>query len=110
MDVRLEQSQNVPSLILVIPLGKLTEDNLSQSRKALSSIVVTVLGIVMDVSCEQCSKAFPPILVIPSGRVTEERFKQSRKAQFPTLVTPLAMITVVIGELFEYHGALFWLE
>ena len=50
--------------------GSATEARLVQRKKALSSIEVTELGIVMDVRVSQFAKALVPITVIELGMFT----------------------------------------
>ena len=53
-----------------------TEVNLEQSSKALSPMLVTLLGMVMEVREEQPSKACPPMLVTLLPIVTEVKEEQ----------------------------------
>jgi hypothetical protein len=69
-----------------------TEVSEVQPEKALSAILVTLLGMVMEESEVQDEKALFPILVTLSGIVIELSEEQDEKALLPILVTLLPMI------------------
>ena len=75
-----------------------TEDNLEQPSKALSPILVTLLGIVTEDNLEQPLKALSPILVTLLGIVTEDKPEQPWKAKLPIPFTVGPIIYLVTCE------------
>ena len=74
---RLKQRQNIPLLILVIPLGRLILVNSSQAKKAFSPMLVTLSGILISVNAPHLPNANPPIVFTLSGKTRLFKPEQS---------------------------------
>ncbi len=85
MPVRVAQSANAPSPMLVTLAGMVMEV-MPESKKAKSPIVVRVVGKVTVERFRQFLNAESPMLVILSERVTVERAVQYIKMSFGRLV------------------------
>ena len=73
-----------------------------QLKKALISILVTPLGIVIEVSEEQEAKADFPILVTLLGIVMEVKEEQQQNANSPIFVTLLGTTKFLTNSPFKY--------
>ena len=105
MEVKPEQSEKVPSPILLTPLGIVTDVKPAQPLKALFPILVTLLGIIVflspmikvfdDVSIIALQLSRESYFVFPLSTTIEVRSMQPKKALSPMMVTELGIITEV---------------
>ena len=63
-------------LVTLLGLSNITDVKLEHPEKALSPIVVTLLGIVIDVKLKHPENAIFPILITLFGIIIDVRFEQ----------------------------------
>jgi len=80
------------------------EVRLLHRKKAASSMLVTLSGMVIEVRLLQKRKAPNPMLVTPSGMVIEVRLLHPEKASSPMLVTGKSSISAGITNSPSAHG------
>ena len=79
----------------VMPLPKVTDDNIPQSKNADSDIVVTESGMVTEVRLTHFSNAFSPMTFNPLLKVTVLRLDADINADLPISRTLLPSATSV---------------
>ena len=75
------------------PLPIFTDVRPLQPKKALFSILVTELGMVIEDSSRQAKNAYLPMIVAPSSMTTDVNLLQLENALSAILVTELGIVT-----------------
>ena len=94
-EVKAEQSENILSLMLVKPLGKVTCFSLLQDANTPFPIVTTESGSASSVKALHWLNADSPISVRFSERVMLVNSLQPEKPNVPIVFTPFPMSTLL---------------
>ena len=94
-EVKAEQSENILSLMLVKPLGKVTCFSLLQDANIPFPTVATESGSASSVKALHWLNADSPISVRFSERVMLVNSLQPEKANVPIVFTPFPMSTLL---------------